>query len=153
MKRHAIFSEDRKYRYALWRIWDCRKPMVLFIGLNPSIADHQQDDPTIRKCLGFAKRWGCGGITVVNLFAFRATKPLNLLNANDPIGPDNDQWIERQLRKSDFVVGGWGNHGDYMNRAEYVVEKIPKIYCLNTNKSGHPTHPLYLSYETQLKVL
>ncbi len=151
MEKNAVFSSDRKYRYALWRIWDYTKPIVLFIGLNPSTADEEDDDRTIQKCIGFAKRWECGGLYMANLFAFKSTKPEGLLKAADPIGPENDEWIEKLLDESSFTVGVWGNHGTLLNRGEIFLEKVPNLYYLKINKTGHPAHPLYLSYDTKLK--
>ncbi len=153
MEKNAIFSEDRKYRYVLWRIWDQTKPMVLYIGLNPSTADEIIDDRTLSKCMGFARKWNYGGITLVNLFAFRATNPFDLMEEPDPIGPENDKWIEEQLSKADVVVGVWGNYGGFMDRGAHFLEKIPELYCLKLNKTGHPAHPLYLSYDMNLKKL
>lgn len=75
MNTNAILSEDRKYRYVLSRIWDESKPMVMIIGLNPSTADETKNDPTIIRCIDFAKSWGYGGVYMLNLFAFRATLP------------------------------------------------------------------------------
>ena len=86
----ADFSACGTYRYALRRIWLPAAPQVLFIGLNPSTADEKSDDPTIRRCLGFARSWGYGGLIVANLFAYRATAPSALREARDPIGPLND---------------------------------------------------------------
>lgn len=153
MEKGAIFNEDRRYRYVLWRIWDSTGPLVLFIGLNPSTADEQKDDPTVRKCIGFARRWGCGGLILVNLFALQATKPVDLRAAVDPVGPDNDRWIQIQLGIADLVVGAWGNHGDYMGREERFLKEIQELYCLQINNTGHPTHPFYLSYQTELQKL
>jgi hypothetical protein len=150
MEKNAFFSEDRKYRYVLWRIWDRKRPIVLFICLNPSTADERSDDPTIRKCMGFAQKWGYGGIILVNLFAFRATKPVDLRKASDPIGPENDKWIQDQLGKAGLIVGAWGNHGKFMGRGEYYLEKISDLCYLKMNKTGHPAHPLYLSYDVYL---
>ena len=82
----ARLSDDRRYRYLLVRRWDNTLPDATFVMLNPSTADERDDDPTIRKCIGFAKRWGCGGIKVVNLYAFRATNPRDCFAAADPIG-------------------------------------------------------------------
>jgi len=83
MKSHATFSPCRKYRYSLFRIWDEDKSLVLFIGLNPSTADEKEDDPTIRRCINFAKQWGWGygGLIMGNLFSFRATQPSDLKQA------------------------------------------------------------------------
>ena len=92
----AIISDCQKYRYALWRNWDLSKDKVMFIGLNPSTADHIEDDPTIRRCIGFAKSWGYGGLYMMNLFSYRTSNPSKLKNVKDPIGnPDNDEWIAK----------------------------------------------------------
>lgn len=153
MEKGAFFSADRRYRYVLWRTWDLTRPVVLFIGLNPSTADEKNDDPTVRKCMGFARRWGCGGLIFVNLFAYRTTNPINLRKVVDPVGLENDCWIQNQLGKADFVVGAWGNHGSYMGRGARYLEEIPELYCLQINKTGHPAHPLYISYEKDLRKL
>lgn len=110
MVRGAKLSDDRLYRYGLWRKWDDR-PKVMFIGLNPSTADEVEDDPTIRRCIGFANSWGYGGIVVANLFGFRATDPTALQKATDPIGPENDEWLYRLADEAALVVGAWGNGG------------------------------------------
>jgi len=85
----ATFSTDRVYRYALWRVWDAALPSFVVIGLNPSTADETENDPTIRRCIGFAKREGCGGLVMLNLFAVRATDPRVMMAHPEPIGPDN----------------------------------------------------------------
>lgn len=95
MKKYATLSEDRKYRYTLTRIWDETKPKVMFIGLNPSTADETKDDPTIIRCINFAKSWGYGGLEMTNLFAFRATNPKVMKNEKEPIGKDNDTWLKK----------------------------------------------------------
>ena len=123
----------------------------MFIGLNPSTADEVEDDPTIRRCVGYAKSWGFGEVVVGNLFAFRATNPNMLLEVRDPIGPRNDGWLKRMAEDADLVIGAWGNHGKLMGRSSRVLEMIPGIYCLKVNKSGHPAHPLYLKAGTQPK--
>ncbi len=151
MDKDAILSKDRKYRYTLSRIWDHAKPIVLFICLNPSTADEENDDRTITKCIGFSKRWDCGGLYVGNLFAFRATQPEDLKKATDPIGPENDAWIGKLLEKSNLVVGAWGNHGKYLGRGDIFLKYIPNLFYLEMNKSGQPSHPLYLNYDTALK--
>ena len=94
MKKHAVISHDDKYRYQLSRIWDEEKPMVLFIMLNPSTADADVDDPTIRRVVNFAKSWGYGGVFVGNLYAFRSTDPKVLRYIDDPIGEENIQHIQ-----------------------------------------------------------
>lgn len=144
MHRSANFSRCRRYRYALWRRWAPGDGFVLLVGLNPSTADHLRDDPTIRRCIGFARDWGYSGLCVANLFALRATYPEDLLAAEDPVGPRNDQWLRRLARNAGLVVGGWGNHGRYRDRADQVLPWLPEPHCLRLNQSGEPAHPLYL---------
>jgi len=144
VKRHAEFSPCRRYRYALSRTWDEALPRVLFIGLNPSIADEVRDDPTLRRCMGYASDWGYGGVCVANLFAWRATDPAALKAARDPVGPDNDAWLTRLAVDAGLVVAAWGNHGAWQGRSGQVVAMLPDPHCLQMNLSGEPAHPLYL---------
>ncbi len=145
MKTDAILSKDRKYRYLLSRIWDSSKPMVMIIGLNPSTADETENDPTITRCINFATSWGYGGFYMLNLFGFRATKPSDMFNAKEPIGDENDKYIDKYAKICDKVVCAWGNDGNYKNRSKDVLSKIDNTYYLKLNKSGEPAHPLYLS--------
>jgi len=119
--------------------------------LNPSTADESQDDPTIRRCISFARQWGYGGITVANLFALRSPYPSDLRESNDPIGPENDQWLKDLAGKSGIVVGAWGNHGTYLQRGEKVAAMFPNMQCLGTTKHSQPRHPLYVAADTKLK--
>ena len=144
MKTDAILLEDRKYRYVLSRIWDETKPTVMIIGLNPSIADEIKNDPTIERCINFAKFWSYGGVYMLNLFAFRATHPQDMLNAEEPIGKDNDQYIKKYSKICDKVVCAWGNDGAYKNRSKEVLSILNNAYYLKLNKTGEPAHPLYL---------
>lgn len=150
----AIFSDDRVYRYALWRVWDRNNPArVAFIGLNPSTADEHTDDPTIRRCIGFAKQWGAGGLLMLNLFAFRATDPAVMKRAVDPVGGSNDNVI-RILTIGVRVVAAWGTDGAFMGRDAAVVEMLTRegvtVECLGCTKGGLPRHPLYLRADTAL---
>ena len=151
MKKTAILSEDRKYRYILQRTWDASKPAVMFIGLNPSTADETEDDPTIRRCVNFSKNWGYGTMYMVNLFAFRSTKPQKLYNVADPIGKANDSYIEEYSKKVEKIIACWGSHGSYMNRSKVIRELIPSLECFKINKNGEPRHPLYLSRNQKTK--
>lgn len=145
MEKSAILSADRKYRYVLTRIWDETKPTVVFIGLNPSTADEEADDKTIRKCIGYAKRWGYGKLIMANLFAFRSTDPSLLKRVEDPVGPDNDSYIQKCVSESNLVIACWGNHGKLLNRDKVLMDSLPNLVCLKRNKNGTPHHPLYLS--------
>jgi hypothetical protein len=147
----AVFSECRRYRYSLTRTWTRRSAKIMFIGLNPSTADENVDDPTVRRCIGFARQWGYGGIILTNLFAFRSTDPAVLKNIPDPIGPDNDQTIIRCYRSSARVVVAWGAHGALQGRDERVLSLLSAPLCLGVTKSGLPRHPLYLAATTRLR--
>lgn len=142
----AVFSLDRRYRYALRRRVGMDDSAVLFVMLNPSTADEEVNDPTIRRCIGFANRWGFGWLTVCNLFAYRATKPRDLWKSPDPIGLGNDFHILREARVANQVVVAWGEAAKWPHRIASVrclLAGIP-LYCLGTNGSGSPKHPLYV---------
>lgn len=142
----AILSPCRSYRYALWRRWG-DGPSVLFVMLNPSTADATEDDATIRKCVGYAKRWGYGSLSVANLFAFRATDPRVMMAAIDPVGPDNDETISGLAKEASMIVAAWGKDGSYGGRDKVVLAMLPNTHCLHRNKDGTPGHPLYLRNE------
>lgn len=146
----AVISPCEAYRYTLLRAWDSRRPMCGWIGLNPSTADHRQDDPTIRRMIGFARGWGFGGILVLNLFAFRATKPADMRLAIDPVGPDNDYFLRRYAPPR--WVACWGPGGDYRGRADQVAAMFAgRLSCLGATKTGAPRHPLYVRSDTLLQ--
>jgi len=143
MKNTAKLSKCRKYRFALWRTWDDAKPVVLFIGLNPSTADENSDDPTLTRCINYAKLWGYGGVCMANLFAFRATEPAQMKSAKDPVGSQNNRWLKNLAGEAGLIVAAWGNDGIYLQRSKQVRKMLPGIHCLKINKSGEPAHPLY----------
>lgn len=154
----AYISKDGVYRYNLVREWgDADSPGMLFIMLNPSTADAVEDDPTIRRCINFAKREGCGYLEVVNLFAFRATDPSDMKAASDPVGEENDIVIRQALDDADVVVCGWGAHGSYRGRDEEVITLIRNsghdAMALGVTKAGLPRHPLYLKNDAPLEKL
>jgi hypothetical protein len=153
VKSDAQFSECRKYRYALWRIWDESKPYVMFIGLNPSTADESEDDPTIKRCVDFAKSWGYGGLCMTNLFAYRSTDPAKLQIEQDPIGFENDNWLRNLSKSAGVVVAAWGNGGAYLGRSKEVTSMIKNLKCIKLNKTGEPAHPLYQPRTSNLKQL
>jgi hypothetical protein len=144
LKKDASLSTCRKYRFALWRIWDEALPYAMIIGLNPSTADEVEDDPTIGRCIDFAKSWGYGGLCMANLFAYRATDPEDMIKASDPIGAENDQWLINLAKDAGVVVAAWGNDGSYKGRSKEVIQLIPSLHYLKLNKTGEPAHPLYL---------
>lgn len=146
----AVISPCGLYRYRLTRHWDGSKRALPFIMLNPSTADAEIDDPTIRRCMSFARRAELGGIIVVNLFAFRATKPETLKYTADPVGPENDAYLREIAivsgRNSTPVVCAWGAVG--WTRAPDLVRAMLRedanLVCLGQTKDGHPRHPLYV---------
>ncbi|MGB0514467.1 MAG: DUF1643 domain-containing protein [Wenzhouxiangellaceae bacterium] len=150
MRSGAHFSRCRRFRYALWREWDATRPVVMMIGLNPSTADATRNDPTIRRCIGFARDWGYGAVWVTNLFAFRATDPTDLKAAPDPVGPRNDLWLRRTARRADALVAAWGNDGAMRGRSERVRAMFgARLHVIRINASGEPAHPLYLPKRLQ----
>ena len=150
----AVISDDGVYRYFLARRWQDRGKCVAFIGLNPSIADATQDDPTIRRCVGFAKAWGGSTLMMVNLFGLRSTSPLALRSAADPIGPANDSWLDKVVAHADLVVAAWGNHGGLLNRSDEVRLRFRgRLQALDVTKSGMPKHPLYVAANRTLMPL
>lgn len=149
MNRQTIFSPCRTYRYTLWREWIGGTGYAQFIGLNPSTADEVQDDPTIRRCINFAKAWGFSGLCMTNLFAYRATDPRVMKAHREPVGPANDRLLVQIANDARLVVAAWGADGDHMGRAAHVSALLRDAYrinltCLGTTKQGQPRHPLYL---------
>jgi hypothetical protein len=154
--RRTVLSPCRLYRYTLWREWSDdlfvnRTNYAMFIGLNPSTADETLDDPTIRKCVGFAKRWGYLALCMTNLFAFRATHPRKMKCQSKPIGDQNDRWLSACARDAGIIVAAWGVNGEHMGRDEEVLKLIDRVESLRTTKAGFPEHPLYVPYETLTK--
>lgn len=139
----AEFSQDRKYRYALWRVFDSSKPKIMFIGLNPSTANYAQDDPTIRRVKRFAADWGYGGVYMMNLFAFVTAYPEELKKCDNPIG-DNDKWLKEIAEKCNGIIFAWGNFKEAQDRGEQVMKMFPSARALAINKNGSPKHPLYV---------
>ena len=144
--RGAVFDATGHYRYHLWRAWDAGLPRVAFVLLNPALADATRDDPTLRRCLGFARAWGYGRLDVVNLFAYRTPSPAVLRRAPDPVGPDNDAVLVEVTRQANLVVVGWGNGGQWLGRDVAVRALLDplNLTCLGLTKLGQPRHPLYL---------
>lgn len=162
----ARFSACGRYRWWLERCWDGERPKLLFIGLNPSRADAERDDPTLRRLQGFARAWGYGGLEVLNLFARVAVSPAELRRCRDPIGPENDHWLQQRLCRlllcpagGDLWLG-WGNGGSWRGRDQVVLEGMvallrppastqavrpPQLLTVGLTAGGHPRHPLYVS--------
>lgn len=140
----AEFSECRKYRYALWRIWDESKPMVMFIGLNPSTANETNDDPTIRRVKRFAADWGHGGVYMLNCFPYISTNPNDLRDFGNT--SMNDHWLYKIANKCNEVIFAWGSFDvvKELGRDEELSIMFPKAKALTINKNGSPRHPLYV---------
>lgn len=148
MKRDATFSPCRTYRYTLTREWEPLLPMLQVVGLNPSTADETTDDPTIRRCIGFARTWGCGSLVMTNLFAFVATDPDVMKRVSDPIGPENDAAIAEVASRAGRVLAAWSFHGRFRDRDVSAVRLLPNLMCLGRTKNGLPRHPLYMRADT-----
>lgn len=150
MQRSAELSSDGRYRYVLDRVWG-DGDIATFVMLNPSTADENVDDSTIRKCIGFARSWGFSGLKVINLYAYRSTDPSVLKEVDDPVGPDNDAWIARVAAESKLIVAAWGNHADAA-RVEEFIRALPEgmpVHSLKITAQGMPSHPLYLSADLE----
>lgn len=148
MLRRAALSRCARYRYALWREWEHGAGTVLFIGLNPSTADHRRDDPTIRRCIGFARAWGFQRLAVANLFAYRTPHPAILRQAAAPLGPRNDRWLSKLAGEAQLVIAAWGAGGCFRARDADVLERLGPMHCLGLTRDGRPRHPLYVRAAT-----
>jgi hypothetical protein len=147
--KRAVISDDGRYRYQLSRIWDPAVESLVFVMLNPSTADAELDDPTIRRCMGFARRDGFGGIHVTNLYALRATNPKDLWTAEDPVGPDNDAWLAEMFSEvagnGRPIVAAWGANAKPERVAQVMrMQYSEGLVSFGVTKSGAPRHPLYL---------
>ena len=147
----AELSPDGVYRYRLDRRWDNSLPRMVFLMLNPSTADASSDDPTLRRCISFARSLGHGSLSVVNLYALRTPNPRELRDHPDPVGPLNDRYIAETVRDADLVVAGWGNNAWDPRRVDQVRSLLPgPLHALGVTKGGNPGHPLYLKGDSQL---
>jgi hypothetical protein len=147
----ASFSSDRSYRHLLWRSWALDGPILFFVGLNPSTVDERLNDPTIRRCISFARSSDARGLLIGNLFAYRATKPRDLFTADEPVGKENDFWLAGAAQTASKVVACWGVHGSYRHRAQDVSRWLPEAECLGLTMAGHPRHPLYVRSDTHFR--
>lgn len=150
----CAISEDGAYRYLLWRRW-APGDHTVFVMLNPSTADHKVNDQTIKKCMGFARRWGYGGIQVINLYALRTTDPMVLRDFDEPEGPDNGiiwQWTLRNFHRGP-IVAAWG--GSFPRALPpsmaYKATNPTSWQCLGHTTEGHPHHPSRIAYTTPLR--
>lgn len=156
-EKGAELSVNREYRYVLWRAWEdgWRKNAMLFIGLNPSTADENEDDPTIRRCIDFANRSGHTGMVMANLFSYRATDPADLKRALRPLGANEDDSLLEAAALAKTIVCAWGAHGKYRDRDIEVMRLLMQhghqLYCFGKTKNGCPKHPLYLPKTSKLE--
>lgn len=144
MIKSAIFL-DNDYRYELRRVFDDSKPLIAFVGLNPSTAGCKEDDHTIIKCISYCESWGYGGFIMVNLFAHVSTNPKDLFKSADPIGIDNDKFLKNAFKEVDKVICCWGDTVDMQGRNKDVLRLINNPFCLIKLKNGEPGHPARLS--------
>lgn len=142
MNTGAAFNDERTHRYALWRIWDESKPLVQFIGLNPSRATEHKNDNTIHKILKIAYYNDYGGFYMTNLFSFITPYPEQLETPEANI-IDNDEWLYNIRKTCKNVVFAWGNFKIAKWRAEMIIERFPGAMVIKQNKNGSPVHPLY----------
>lgn len=156
IERSAVFSPCRTWRYTLDRHWNGISPKrtVLFVLLNPSTADEKHDDPTNRRGIKFADRWGYNGCVFVNLFAARTPQPQEMKATTEPVGPANDEWILQRASEAAIIVCAWGVHGSFKSRSRDVRGLLTAhgytLHCLGQTKSGEPRHILYLPRDTPL---
>lgn len=154
--RTATLSPCGRYRYTLTRRWAPHGPVCVLIMLNPSVADAQIDDPTIRRCMDFARQLGCSALHVVNLYAYRATDPAQLRIVDDPIGVDNHMHLRSAAvmarDTSGHLIAAWGAHADPDRAAAVAAEAaaIAPLHCLGRTKHGIPRHPLFLPKTAKL---
>lgn len=156
LKRTARISDCGRFRYTLFRRWGNKPKGITWIMLNPSTADSEVDDKTIIRCMKFTERFGYKAMVVVNLFAFRATNPKELLDAEDPVGPENPKWLRIAIHQAEIVVAAWGatkkpteNGVDFITNV--IREEGYKLMCLRMTKDGSPRHPLYVHGATTLR--
>lgn len=155
VEKAARLSDCGRYRYWLGRVWG-EADSLLFVMLNPSTADASIDDPTIRRCMGFARREGFGGVSVLNLYALRSTDPKALLTCDDAVGPENDAYLTlaltEQARRGNPVIAAWGTNAKH-RRIVDVLTLVGGVmwHSLGTTKDGHPRHPLYVRGDQPLE--
>ncbi|MCW8886615.1 MAG: DUF1643 domain-containing protein [Motiliproteus sp.] len=139
----TVFSPCGEYRYLFKQQWDQSKPWVMFIGLNPTEIDPIKLNATLRRCIVYAKDWQYGGICMANLFAALAATPEILRTHPDPVGTDNNHWLEKLSGEAGLIIAAWGNDGCYLDRGQDVRKQLNNLHCLKINQSGEPAHPLY----------
>lgn len=145
----AVFSDCSRYRWLLMRRWNEGSKICMFIGLNPSTADYSNDDPTVSRCVGFARKWGCSAMYMMNAYAFRATDPKVMKRQSDPVGQQCDEHLKAISASCSIKVACWGAHIETYRQTE-LKRMIPGLKCFGLTAKGYPKHPLYLSKDSQL---
>lgn len=149
----ASYDVTEQWRFRLSRVWDSSGTRCVFVMLNPSTATEEVLDRTVSRCVRFAKGWGHGALEVVNVFAYRATKPADMKAFHEPVGAGNDIAIAAAARTADDVIAAWGVHAVHLGRGERVrallAESGVSTNFLRLTKKGHPGHPLYVRADTQ----
>ena len=144
-------GQNKEYRYVLRRVWDSSKPKIAFVGLNPSVANEQADDNTVRKCINIARRDGFGEMVMLNAYAYCSTNPRGLDYQPDPKGELNDKYIVQECKTSSKIVIAWGSHvSDERHNTLLKLLESFSLWCFAKNKDGKPKHPLYVALSTQL---
>jgi len=150
----AVFNVEKDCRFLLWRRWKSQAKMITFIGLNPSTANENTNDPTIKRVIDFAKRWGYGGVYMINLYPLVTSKPKQLFGSSmrtDDISL-NHSHSKRVIDKSEYVVFAWGAFKLPDDRNEQLINMFPLGRCLGWNNNGSPKHPLFVRGQTNLKL-
>lgn len=155
VERRAVFSRCGRFRHLLERQWSPGAPRLGFVGLNPSTADGEHDDPTTRRCIAFARAEGFGSLVLVNVFAWRATRPETLRAAGPPESPSARRARRRALEGCEAVVACWGAVPWAREPARRTLRSILRlrgeVFVLGLSQAGHPRHPLYLPRTAQLR--
>jgi hypothetical protein len=142
---------DGPYRYSLWREWDPDRPRLLWVLLNPSTADANREDPTLRRCLAFSRTWSFGSLEIVNLYAWRSPTPEDLTRVENPVGDQNDRYIQEAVQRAAKIVVAWGAYKALHGRDRAVIDLLAQpLWCLGKTRDGNPRHPLYLKADTPL---
>jgi hypothetical protein len=152
LERFAVISRCERYRYALSRAWTDGQRYVMFVGLNPSTADGMVEDPTLRRCIRFARDWGYDGLWLGNLYALRSPYPQELRRPGvEPVGPKTDHWLAHMRERAQLVVAAWGADPAAAARVPAALELLGDVHCLGVTKDGAPRHPLYLRADAPLQ--
>lgn len=151
-RSRAIYTDCELYRYVLTRRWGAKSGnRIAFVGLNPSTATEVQNDPTVARCINYAKSWGYDAMTMLNAYAYRSTDPQRLKQIDDPVGSRCDHFIREQTQAASRVILCWGTHAAYLDRHAELLQKLRRwqrvLHCLKITKGGYPWHPLYLSQD------